>query len=389
MVRINSITITNFQSHENTRLDFEKGLNVITGPSDQGKSAVIRAIKWVLYNEPRGTEFIRHGTSGAKVSIELSNGYTVIRERSKSKNRYTVLKPDGSEINLQGFGNEVPEEVIKAHRIPKVLLDNDKNSSLNIADQLEGPFLLSESGAVRAKAIGRLTGLHIIDRAIRGCIIDLRRENQNLDRLKKELEEIDKELKEYEDLESIAQRIRSSEHLIKRLEELVCRNSRLDTFKQKIGLLENEYSKVSSILSMTGGVQECGAIIRQLENIIDKNHRVAILAEKLNLLENEIAGTSDFLLKTGGIADGVDILTQINSKVERLKKLKYLKVMYEGIKSGIEDDYRYLEQNEHIIDNLIQQYAALLKDAGRCPLCNSKISDKRLEDIIKHYREVH
>ena len=54
MTNIKKIIIDNFQSHEHTEIEFGPGLNVIVGPSDYGKSAVVRALRWVLYNEPRG-----------------------------------------------------------------------------------------------------------------------------------------------------------------------------------------------------------------------------------------------------------------------------------------------------------------------------------------------
>jgi len=57
MSLIRSLEIENFQSHELTKLDLHKGLNVIVGPSDQGKSALIRALRWLCYNEPKGTDF--------------------------------------------------------------------------------------------------------------------------------------------------------------------------------------------------------------------------------------------------------------------------------------------------------------------------------------------
>ncbi|HAA42512.1 MAG TPA: chromosome segregation protein SMC, partial [Ruminiclostridium sp.] len=82
MIRIEEIIIENFQSHKNTKITFKDGLNVIIGASDHGKSAIIRAIKWVLYNEPRGSDYIRQGANYARVTLKMSNGYTIIRERS-------------------------------------------------------------------------------------------------------------------------------------------------------------------------------------------------------------------------------------------------------------------------------------------------------------------
>jgi len=72
--------------------------------------------------------------------LELSNGYVITRERAPNKNRYTLKDPDGNVSVFEGFGNEVPLEIVKAHGIPKVALDMDVRASLNIGEQLEGPF---------------------------------------------------------------------------------------------------------------------------------------------------------------------------------------------------------------------------------------------------------
>lgn len=290
MVNITKVKIENFQSHKDTTLEFVKGLNVITGPSDQGKSAIIRAIKWALYNEPRGTDFIRYGAEYAKVTVGLSNGFKIIRERSQSRNRYTVINPEKKSIVLEGFGNDVPEEVVKAHGIPKIVIDSDISSSLNIADQLEGPFLLSETGALRAKAIGRLTGLHVIDRAIRECMADLRRENQELARIQNDLDNVCKKLEKYdklyiveEKLDKYAAAVRECEmyvarlKTVSRLKEDLLKTEReigrnidiLNDNKEKTGILIDEYVR---LLKDWGTCPTCGSEIceERLENIIGK-----------------------------------------------------------------------------------------------------------------------
>jgi exonuclease SbcC len=241
MICINKVLIENFQSHENTELTFDNGLNVIVGPSDNGKSAVIRAIKWVLYNEPRGNDFIRQNANFARVTIWLNTGYIITRERTPSKNRYILEDSDGNTNIYEGFGNEVPQEIVNAHGIIKVMLDTDINSSLNIGGQLEGPFLLSESGSVRAKAIGRLTGLHIIDKSIRDCAIDLRRENQTRDRISGELNEVNEKLQEYQYLDILEEKLGVSADYIKRIEEHIDRCSNLTSIKSNLLNISNKY----------------------------------------------------------------------------------------------------------------------------------------------------
>jgi DNA repair exonuclease SbcCD ATPase subunit len=74
MKYIKRLILENFQSHKYSEVDFAAGLNVIVGPSDTGKSAVIRALKWVLYNEPSGDFFIREGETNCSVTIHISDG---------------------------------------------------------------------------------------------------------------------------------------------------------------------------------------------------------------------------------------------------------------------------------------------------------------------------
>ncbi|AYO30533.1 hypothetical protein D2962_07770 [Biomaibacter acetigenes] len=100
MSYIKSIKLVNFQSHKNTEISLDEGLTVILGPTDQGKSAIIRALKWVLYNEPRGTDFITVGCKYCRVTLEMSNGTVIIRERDGNKNRY-ILRKDGQEQILK------------------------------------------------------------------------------------------------------------------------------------------------------------------------------------------------------------------------------------------------------------------------------------------------
>ena len=146
MKKFKGLVIENFQSHERTEITFSEGLNVFVGPSDSGKSAILRALRWVLYNQPRGSDFIRTGASRCRVTLILSDGTQIVRERSSSVNRYLIRDPEGNERVFEGFGSDVPDEVLEAHGMVPLQLDEDRELTVQIGQQLEGPFLLSESG---------------------------------------------------------------------------------------------------------------------------------------------------------------------------------------------------------------------------------------------------
>ena len=60
---IQSIRLINFQSHKDSFIEFSPNDTVLIGTSNSGKTAVLRALDWILKNRPLGTSFIRHGAS--------------------------------------------------------------------------------------------------------------------------------------------------------------------------------------------------------------------------------------------------------------------------------------------------------------------------------------
>ena len=79
---IKKLHIRNFQSHKDSRLIFSDGVNVIVGNSDSGKSAILRALNWVITNRPSGDSYISNWGGPTYVIVETEEG-TVIRERGK------------------------------------------------------------------------------------------------------------------------------------------------------------------------------------------------------------------------------------------------------------------------------------------------------------------
>ena len=77
------VRIQNFQSIEDLTLEIDK-LTVITGSNNTGKSAIVRAIRGVFQNT-RGTSFIRHGKPKSTVTITFADGQTVVWEKGRGK----------------------------------------------------------------------------------------------------------------------------------------------------------------------------------------------------------------------------------------------------------------------------------------------------------------
>lgn len=207
MKYIEKVILENFQSHKNSVIEFDNQLNVIVGASDSGKTAILRGIKWALYNEPSGDYFIREGESECSVTVIFNDGNRIRRYRNKSKNIYYLYNSNNIETKFEGFGTTVPQEIIDKTGIKKILLDSDQSKAINLSDQLEGSFLLSERGSTRASSIGRLVGVNIIDDSLREAL----RDSRNLSNKKKNMDDnilkLEEELIEYEYLSELSKRI--------------------------------------------------------------------------------------------------------------------------------------------------------------------------------------
>src|SRR5690606_21258038 len=201
---LSRIEIRNFQSHRHTVIEPAPagGLTVIVGPSDSGKTAVLRALKWLLYNQPQGDGFKRVGCDFVEVEIETADGHVVERRRTASTNRYAT----DNQV-FEGFGTSVPVEVQKITGVFPIRL-GDQEILANLAGQLEAPFLGSSiSGPARAKALGKLAGIEVIDRALRDLAGDVHRTRTEKSRLETELERLDGEIARYAHLPALAARI--------------------------------------------------------------------------------------------------------------------------------------------------------------------------------------
>lgn len=236
MNAIKSIEIQNFQSHILTQVVLAPNgqLTVITGQTDSGKTAIFRALRWLLYNTPQGSDFIRAGCKFCRVTFEMESGHSVIREMTKtaSKNQYRIVAPDTEKpIILEGFGRSVPLEVQELIGVRPVTI-GDTKYNLNMSEQLDGPFLGSSISAPdRAKILGKLAGTEILDHAGKQAGTDIYRQTQVKDGLEADIEQLSKAIASYDYLPGLANKIAALEAVVT---DIKTKQERLDGLKDSL-----------------------------------------------------------------------------------------------------------------------------------------------------------
>lgn len=233
--KIKRIHLHNFQSHTDISLEIAPMLTTIVGASDAGKSAVIRALRWALFNEPAGTQFMRVGTRDTHVRIEFTDGSSLLRARDKSENYYILQTGEEEEpVRLEGFGQLVPKEVTDFTGIRKIKIGEKESLAVNLAGQLEGPFLLGEKPSVRAEAIGRLAGTDRIDAAHRTTNADKFNNQRRIGQLTLDAQRLEEQLAAFSDLPEKKKRIDRLQQTLVAIEQAQERLMPLKRLKQQL-----------------------------------------------------------------------------------------------------------------------------------------------------------
>ena len=208
--KIYKVILNNFQSHEYTEVEFNDGLNIIVGESNNGKTSILRGIMWVIDNQPLGTDFIMAGKDDCWVRIEYNDGTFIERGRTLKDTGYYKVGFIDENGNLthqmyRGFTNAVPVEVANVHQMPKVNITKDIETHLNVLSQLDGPFLLTESPLVKASAIGRITGTHVVDAAIKESNKTIQNNKKLIKSYEQDIVEKENELKALPDIQLMSE----------------------------------------------------------------------------------------------------------------------------------------------------------------------------------------
>jgi len=322
------LTIQDFQAHKNSLLDLSKKFIVIVGPTDTGKSSIVRAFRWIFYDFYRGSSFIRKGQKKALVSVTLQ-GKNVTRTKGKGSNSYQIDSNDYTSV-----GRSIPEEVCTFMNV-KPIRDGSSEILLHVTDQHDSPFLIFESEPKAAKLLNRLTGVHIVDEAIREELKIKKEVNASLNRVVTNLSEVDARLNSFNYLEGAKEKFKNVESSI----------AERRYFFNRLVLLQNLSQQLLALTELKSS----------LEPIIEPS------LSRIEIVESKMKERDDLLLR---LISFKDIYTRYLSE----------KVSQESTKRNICEFGTTLKYSEtKLSDHLVE--------AGVCPTCGqstklSKVTSK-------------
>lgn len=274
--KLKSVTVKNFQAHTNSTFNLENGLNLIVGTSDSGKSALARAINFVLYNISE-SDFVRLKEKQFEVEIVFADGAVIKRTKGKDINSVSYKYPhDFDFTTYKAFGNNYPEEVLDFLDRP---VYTKSLGAVSYSDQSNKNFLIEQPASAQPKIISSIVGTDDLQKAADNCSSKVRNYNEQ---------------------------IKISENLIKTLEDKI--ETDYVNLDEKKKALDDLLIVVDQISSLETEVLLIDSDIKSYQSINKRGKE----AKKNQILHEKIVKT---------LHDKVDVLINKSSELETISTI--------------------------------------------------------------------
>lgn len=343
---IKSLLLKNLQSHKDTLLEFDPGVNIIVGTSDSGKTAILRGLNKVVNNKPSGG-LRRHGSKETEIILALEDNSNIARLMTNSRNEYQLNNSEP----FKAFGQGVPEEITKLLNI----------QSVNFQQQMDPPFLLDDTPGEVAQTLNKAVNLDAIDRALGNIAKQSRDTQQEIKTAEAQIVQFGEDLKKFDHLPRLEKDIERLEDLNIRLQEVEEKRTRLD-------ILIDQHKGISSKLAV-------------LSDFLTIQPKVRLLLEKARRSEataQEQGNLRDIITSIGNLGDKIakyGQITKAGPEVNRLIRVDKVSSELNKRKESLVyliDEAQKAEWDIKTWGNFIirqgKEFDKLMPDV--CPLCD-------------------
>ena len=310
---LNRLYIKNIALIKEADIEFDSGLNVLSGETGSGKSIILDSINFVLGSKADKT-MIRHGESEAFVKAEFK-----VDENCEA---VSVLKgydieSEGEIIISRRFGLDGKNSIkINGSSVTLAMLKNVTLHLVDVHGQSEHFFLLNESNQL--KVIDNLLG-------------------ENAENIKKQLAELLEEKRSYrEKMLSLGgnelereRKLDLLEYQIKEIENAELKSGELEELKERRNKIINVEKILNAVNSVKNFFEGDGGISDSLYTASKEFARISGISEEygniLSRLEGLEADVADISAAISDIADGLTFdENEAQSVEDRISLIKTL-----------------------------------------------------------------
>jgi DNA repair exonuclease SbcCD ATPase subunit len=345
---IKKLRMKGFQSHADTRIEFDEGVNVIIGQSDSGKTAVLRALDWVLNNRPQGDDFRREGDDLTLVTAVLTDGLVRRWKRKTVENAYSLGKEGPEYQEFKAFGASVPDEIAKTVNMQAV----------NWQRQLDSPFLLSETAGEVARRLNEIVKLDAIDRGMSRVDSLSRKTQAQIKALQDDVSQTEEQLKSFEYLDQMEKDVGVLVTLESKLHQMMSDSNEISAIFELWQDTEQEIEEASRILKAEKDLKQLRSMMEHKEVLLEKVNRLQTLGNAIKQHNKQRKALLHIL-------EASDEVAELSQMAEQQTQLSVKYILIQQVIKSIDRHQTSITALDNEIKSLIQQMPKVCPTCGR------------------------
>ena len=314
--------------------------------------------------------------------------------------------------------------------MPLINIDESTQVSLNLATQLEPPFLLMESNTKKAKSIGMLNNSDVADYAISdinsekldlgktrkllgreiNAIKDNLEKYDNLHIFKDLIDELQSQLEDYVGVTNLKCGIEQDYNHINNIILQINNLKNILIFKEALNTSTDEFNKLLDVVdnirdlkNLTISILKTNCDIENLERVVQNKDRLDKIAQQdfpilLNIM-GDIKELSAIVASSSKLSRDIESIKKIIANTECLNQLYEAMTLLEIKRQDLIFIANTLDDIDTVIgrinncrdtiikykestDELVKVYISLLEELEVCPTCGSHYDNHNIENII-------
>lgn len=264
---IEKLRLQNFQKHTDAKLKLGR-VTCVVGESDRGKSSIIRAIRWLMLNQPAGDSVRKHDTKQTTVTAWIDG-----KRVERGKGRENVYRLEKAEY--KAFGNKVPEGIA---------------TFLNVGDenfqcQHDSPFLLHLSSGQISRSLNSVVDLEAIDETQQRAARKVRQCKQQHDSNQQQRDDYRQQITEHKWAVKASKLVERYDKVADDFDLLESKLSRLRLLQKRIGDVEAERRVIDDKLRLAAAE----VVLAKLHS---KRDQLLVIQRQLTNTQTELEDTT-------------------------------------------------------------------------------------------------
>ena len=415
-----NIELLNWKKHENLKIEFNKGSNILIGNMGSGKTSILQAITYCLFGtfselkkrELKINDLIKRGETISEIKLFIENDnaqFLITRKIEYDKPSEATIRDDSGELLAGPNPTAVNDYIIDKFKITEEIFLRTIYSVQNEAD-----ILLRIGPAERKKQIDELMNLDQFEIVRKNCVSLSNKLNERkkgmlsildqenvelLQNLGKRLEtEIDELVSKQKEISSSIPSLEKIEVATRtKLEKISLMNSRKNQLLSRKEELELKIEKIN--------IKVAGQNISKTEDEI--NNLISSFKERTTSLKSKIEKRKDnheelnrdliLIEKQRGIIE-----SNINSITSEISSLMEIKIRFKDlqiqdfreidsrintIKSEIKNRDELNRDNQAEINNMRKHMSQLELISDICPLCRHELAQHTKERLLSERKQ--